>query len=36
MIGQYPIMTLAKAREGALEALRDIEPCERHGIAITR
>jgi integrase len=25
MIGQYPIMTLAKAREGALEALRDIE-----------
>ena len=25
MIGQYPIMTLAKAREGALEALRDFE-----------
>lgn len=25
MIGQYPIMTLAKAREDALEALRDIE-----------
>jgi hypothetical protein len=25
MIGQYPITTLAKAREGALEALRDLE-----------
>ncbi len=25
MLGQYPIMTLAKAREAALEALRDIE-----------
>lgn len=25
MIGQYPITTLAKAREGALEALRDFE-----------
>jgi Arm DNA-binding domain len=25
MIGQYPIMPLAKAREAALEALRDIE-----------
>ena len=25
MIGQYPITTLARAREGALEALRDFE-----------
>src|SRR5580700_7745268 len=25
MLGQYPIMTLSKAREAALEALRDIE-----------
>ncbi|MFZ3327922.1 MAG: integrase arm-type DNA-binding domain-containing protein [Methylocella sp.] len=25
MIGQYPVTTLAKAREGALEALRDFE-----------
>jgi Arm DNA-binding domain len=25
MIGQYPITNLAKAREGALEALRDFE-----------
>jgi Arm DNA-binding domain len=25
MIGQYPIMTLSKAREGGLEALRDFE-----------